>query len=85
VGESLETIATALVGFLNAEIMAPGYTIGPADRLEQAGVDSMALLKVLLFVEREFGFWIPDEDLVPDNVATVTALAGYVVRRRSAE
>ena len=84
-GAPVDTITTALIGFLNTEIMAPGHAIGAADALEQAGVDSMALLKVLLFVEREFGFWIPDEDLVPDNVATVTALAGYVARRRAAE
>jgi acyl carrier protein len=84
-GRRVDRITTALIGFVNTEIMAPGHAIGAGDVLEQAGVDSMGLLKVLLFVEREFGFWIPDEDLVPDNVATVAALAGYVVRRQAAE
>jgi diaminopimelate decarboxylase len=77
-------IARGLVGFINGEIMAPGHGVGPDDTLEAAGVDSMALLKVLLFVEREFGFWVPDEDLIEENVATASTLARYVARRLAA-
>jgi acyl carrier protein len=83
-GRTAEGIAAALVGFINAEIMAPGHAIRLDDGLAAAGVDSMALLKVLLFIEREFGFWMPDEDLVEPNVATAAALAGYVARRLAA-
>ena len=83
-GDRTTEIARGLVGFINAEIMAPGHAIAPDDALEAAGVDSMALLKVLLFVEREFGFWVPDEDLVEDNVATASTLARYVARRLAA-
>jgi diaminopimelate decarboxylase len=75
-----EEITRALLGFVNDEIMAPGHAIGPDDALDAAGVDSMALLKVLLFVEREFGFWVPDEDLVAANVATAADLGRYVAR-----
>jgi acyl carrier protein len=78
---TVNTIAERLTDFVNREIMAPGHAIGPDDGLEAAGVDSMALLKVLLFVEREFGFWVPDEDLVDGTVASATALARYVAAR----
>jgi acyl carrier protein len=81
---SVSAIAERLTEFVNREIMAPGHAILPDDRLEPAGVDSMALLKVLLFIEREFGFWIPDEDLVDDTVASATTLARYVARRLGA-
>jgi predicted transcriptional regulator len=37
--------------------MAPGRPITPDDDFETAGVDSMGLLKVLLFIGAEFGFW----------------------------
>ena len=76
-----EEITRALLGFVNGEIMAAGHAIGPDVALDAAGVDSMALLKVLLFVEREFGFWIPDEDLVTANVATAGDLGRYVAAR----
>jgi acyl carrier protein len=82
---SVDATTTALLRYINGEIMAPGHPLAASDPLEPAGVDSMALLKVLLFIEREFGFWIPDEDLVPANVATISALAQYVADRGSAD
>ncbi len=75
---TLDEIVDAIVTFVNTEIMAPGHTIGSTDCFEAVGVDSLALLKMLLFVEREFGFFLPDEDLVDGNVATATALGQYV-------
>ncbi len=80
----VSVVAELLVGFVNREIMAPGHAITAEDRFEAAGVDSMALLKVLLFVEQEFGFWVPDEDLVEGNVASAATLARYVAGRLAA-
>jgi len=77
---TLDEIVGAIVGFVNTEIMASGHAIGASERFELAGVDSMALLKILLFVEREFGFWMPEEDLVVGNVASPAALGDYVAR-----
>jgi acyl carrier protein len=77
------TIAHALTAFVNTSIMARGRQIQPDDEFEMMGVDSMALLKVLLFVEAEFGFWPPDEDLVAENLRSPRALAHYICRRRS--
>jgi acyl carrier protein len=82
---SVSAIADLLVAFVNREIMAPGHAIGPEDRFDTAGVDSMALLKVLLHVEQEFGFWVPDDDLTDANVASATTLARYVAARLPAE
>jgi len=76
-----EEIASALTRFINTSIMARGHPVQPDDDLESAGVDSMALLKILLFIEAEYGFWIPDEDLVDANITSARALANYVSRR----
>ena len=78
-----EEIAKALTTFINTSIMARGHPVQADDDLEAAGVDSMALLKILLFIEAEYGFWMPDEDLVEENIRTVRALATYISRRRS--
>jgi acyl carrier protein len=75
-------VASVLAAFANAQIMARGRPIQPDDDLEAAGVDSMGLLKILLFVEAEFGFWMPDADLRPENISSLRTLAGYVSRRR---
>jgi acyl carrier protein len=78
-----ENVAQAIAAFVNANIMAPGRRIGSDDDFEAMGIDSMALLRVLLFVEIEFGFWPPDEDLVAENLRSADALARYICRRRS--
>jgi acyl carrier protein len=78
----VDELAGALTAFVNATIMARGRPISPDDDYERAGVDSMGLLKVLLFVEARFGFWLPDEDLVEENIASSRALARYICRQR---
>ena len=75
-------IAALLTGFINTAIMARGRPIQPGDDLEAAGLDSMGLLKVLVFIEAEFGFWMPDEDLLAENIASPNALARYICRCR---
>ena len=80
-GLDADEVAATLTEFVNATIMAGGRPIDPADEFEAAGVDSMGLLKVLLFIEAEFGFWMPDQDLEEENVKSPRALATYICRR----
>lgn len=77
---SSETVASALAAYINADIMAAGRSIGPEDAFDQAGVDSLALLRILVFVESSFGVWIPDEDL-EGHVGCIRDLAQYVSAR----
>jgi acyl carrier protein len=79
---NVDDVADVLAHFVNAKIAPRGRRIGPEDDLERAGVDSMGLLKILLFVEAEYGFWMPDDDLVEDNVSSLAALARYICLRR---
>ena len=74
-----------LTRFVNTAIMARGHLIAAEDRFESAGVDSMGLIKVLLFIEAEFGFWMPDTDLVEDNLTSPRVLAEYLCRRLQTE
>jgi len=76
-----DEIAEVLTTFVNTRIMARGHPVQPDDDLEVAGVDSMALLRILLFIEAEFGFWMPDEDLVRENIGSTRALASYIRSR----
>jgi acyl carrier protein len=83
-GPDQNQIAAQLATFINTTIMARSHPVEPDDDLAMAGVDSMALLKILLFIEAEYGFWMPDEDLVEENIASVRALANYIHRRDTA-
>ena len=76
-----EEVAKAVTDFINATIMARGRPVQPDGDLELAGLDSLALLKILLFIEARFGFWIPDQDLVAENIRTPRAFAATICRR----
>ncbi len=78
---SVEAVTAAVVRFLNTEIMAPTHPLDADDVLADAGVDSMALLKVLVFLEREIGVWIPDQDLTDEVVRSARSLATYACGR----
>lgn len=78
-----EEVAKLLANFVNTNIMARGRPIQPDDAFEAAGVDSLALLRLLVFVEATFGFWMPDEDLLEENLTSPRSLANYICRRGS--
>ncbi len=78
---AVAVVTAAIVRYLNTEIMAASHAIAAEDDLAAAGVDSMALLKVLVFVEREFGIWVPDEDLTDEVIQSARTLAAYVCGR----
>ena len=43
-------------------------SLGPdSDLLEQRILDSLGVLKLVLFLERTFGIQVEDEDVVPEN------------------
>ena len=46
--------------------------------MENGIVDSTGVLELVSFVESEFGFKVPDEDLLPQNFDSVNALSDYV-------
>lgn len=50
--------------------------------LYNAGLTSMAMVKLMLAVEIEFDISIPDADLHPDNFRSIAAVEALVVRLR---
>lgn len=59
--------------------------IGADTRLIETGVlDSMGLVRLIQFVEQQFGIAIPDADVTPDLFNSPADLAAYVAMRRAA-
>lgn len=46
--------------------------------LESAILDSLSLLKLVLFLEEQFGVVVAPEDLIPENFETVNAICNYL-------
>jgi acyl carrier protein len=62
----------------------PGSLEDGTSLLEQGIVDSTGVLEVVAFLETEFGIEVRDDELLPQNLDTIAAIAGYVARKRAA-
>ena len=49
--------------------------------LDSGIVDSLSLLRIVVFLEERFGITMGDADLLPENFATVNAICAYLRAR----
>jgi|JI6StandDraft_1071083.scaffolds.fasta_scaffold752139_2 acyl carrier protein len=64
--------------FLCEEVLAADTLVHDDQPLVEVGVDSFALMEILLFVERRHGCVMPLEQLSADHVRTVRTLSAWV-------
>jgi acyl carrier protein len=78
--------ATVLTDFIQKELAIGRSTpIKPDDDLLGSGVvDSLGILRLVLFIEEQFSFKVPDEDVVIDNFQSVAALTQYLQSKKTA-
>jgi acyl carrier protein len=57
----------------------------PESRLAEIGLTSMDMVNLLLGVEAEFDFTIPQSEITPDNFKSVGTLQQMIVRRLQAD
>lgn len=62
-----------------------GPLAGDASLTLTGVLDSMGVLELILFLEERYGFKVPDEDTLPENLDTVDRIVGYVRRRLGEE
>ncbi len=46
-------------------------------------IDSLSLLRLVLFLEEKFGFSVGQDELVPENFGTIDAICKYVQSKKS--
>jgi acyl carrier protein len=64
--------------------MRPNFTIGDDDSLLGNGIiDSMGVIEVITFIQREFEITIDDEDITEENLGTLAAIARYVLGKKA--
>jgi len=70
--------------FLAAEILLgrAAEEIGEDEDLVALGLDSLSVLRLLLFLETEFGVSLDGEDVLGDELATVRAIAARCAAAR---
>jgi acyl carrier protein len=76
---SLTNRVLEIAGEVLAE-QSPARPIGVDDALREAGLTSMAMVRLMMATEIAFNIAIPNEDLHPDNFRTVRTVASLVAR-----
>lgn len=75
----IEEVEKSLIIFLENNILGEDLTIDPDSSLAEIGVDSYSIVEILLFIERKYGFVIPDDYLKPENFKNVNSIAKTVM------
>ncbi len=74
-------------GYISSELVqdASLLPLGNATSLLETGVlDSLSLLRLVVFIQEQFGIVVDDVDLVPENFDTVDAICAYLRSREGA-
>ena len=78
-----DVVTARIRGFIREEFPLAGQRdIGDSDSLLENGiVDSMGILEIVGFIEREFEIELSDEDLLADTFESVETLSCFVAGR----
>lgn len=71
--------------FIIEELMVapPDTKLDPDESLISSGViDSLAILRLIAFVEDTFGVTVADEDVVPENFETARIITEFIQARK---
>ncbi|MFK5948667.1 MAG: acyl carrier protein [Methylococcales bacterium] len=53
------------------------------DNLLEAGLDSMGIMRLIMFIEDNYGITLPDTEIEPDNVQTLNALDQWILKHQN--
>ena len=72
-----------LRNFIRAELIRnPAYPLEDGDPMISGGlIDSFSLAYIGVFIENEFGVYIPDNDLTVANMDTINQMAARILQR----
>ncbi len=53
------------------------------DNLLEAGLDSMGIMRLVMFIEDEFGVTLPDTEIEPENIKSFHALEAWIKKHKN--
>jgi len=72
--ESLEkVILNEIAGGLGKKSLDPDENL-----LEQGIIDSLGLMKLVVYMEEHFDMEVPDEEIVPENFQSLNSVATFI-------
>lgn len=83
----MTAIETRIRDFIDSSFppATPGIEYPPTQSLLESGViDSMGVLSLVMWLEQEFGITVDDDEVLPENLDSISAIAGFVERKLAA-
>lgn len=73
----------ALLEFITNKLITDGNSSGLAANspLLDGVLDSVSILRLVVFIEEHFRIQVEDEELIPENFQSVVTLTAYVERK----
>lgn len=65
----------------NFPLARKGNLTNTDNLLESGAIDSMGILDIVGFLEREFSIAVADDELVPENFQTIDCLTAFVEKK----
>lgn len=81
---ALDSLEPQLVTLITERLLETQPGFDADSNLYEAGLDSMALMQLLILVEEDYGVSIPEADLTKQNFSTTRHLAQLIRERRAA-
>jgi len=71
--------------YISSQILdKPGFSLkNDTPLLESRILNSLSLLKLVVYLEKEFGIVVPADELVPENFKTIDAICNYLQSKSS--
>ncbi len=81
-----KTMKNKLRSFIFEELIfvADPKQFSDEDNLLEAGLDSMGIMRLIMFIEDSYGITLPDTEIEPDNVQTLNALDQWILKHKKA-
>ncbi len=63
--------------------VAEPHKFSDDDNLLEAGLDSMGIMRLIMFIEEQFNVTLPDAEIDPDNVQSLNTLQQWILRHQA--
>jgi acyl carrier protein len=68
------SISNSLLDFIRQNLLAENISVNENTSFESLGLDSFSIIEIVLFIERDLGVELPDNELTKENMHSVESL-----------
>ena len=74
-----------LRNFIFSEIIfvAEPTSFSDDDNLIESGLDSMGIMRLIVFLEEQFNVTLPDSEIDPDNIKSINTLEKWILLHKA--